>query len=105
MDGYVQVSTTVPSREDAERLAGRAVAECFAASAEVSGPITTFNWHPRGHRASSGWRVNLTTTQRRYPALETYLLAGHPATDPDIIALPLSGPAMCLDRLDRMTFA
>ena len=103
MEPYLQVVTTVETRDEAVQLVSRAVTESFAASAQVSGPVTIVDGNPYRANPRDVWQLTLQTTSRRYEALETYLLAAHPDPDPDIYAVPLTGPAACLDRLDRMT--
>jgi periplasmic divalent cation tolerance protein len=45
MSGYLQVSTTTATREDATKLARSAVKAGLAASAQVHGPVTSIFWH------------------------------------------------------------
>ncbi|MEU4607501.1 divalent cation tolerance protein CutA [Kribbella sp. NPDC023972] len=103
MDAYLQVSTTVGTRAEAAQLADRAVTESFAATAQVSGPVMIVDRNPYRDTQREAWQVTLRTTARRYNALESYLLAEHPDSDPEIWAVSLTGPAACLERLDRMT--
>ena len=45
MPNFIQVSTTVPSREDAERIARLLVEQRLAACVQVLGPISsTYRW-------------------------------------------------------------
>lgn len=103
MDAYLQVFTTVAVRDEAVRLADRAVAESFAAAAQVIGPMTVVDGSPYRDSPREAWQLTLQTTARRYEALEAYLLTVHPDGDPEIYAVPLTGSAACLDRLDRAT--
>ncbi len=45
MTGYIQVMTTVESKEDAVRIAGRLVEQKLAACVQILGPMTSiYRW-------------------------------------------------------------
>jgi len=85
----ILVSTVIPAREDADRLALHAVEQRLAACAQVSGPITShYRWQGNLER-SAEWRVEFKTTSRRYPALEALVRTLHAYQIPEIIAVPI----------------
>jgi periplasmic divalent cation tolerance protein len=89
MTACCQVTTTVDSREAADRLAGLLVDERLAACAQVTGPITsTYWWQGRVERATE-WACLLKTTVARLPALEARIRAEHPYQVPEIVAVPI----------------
>lgn len=90
MTGCCQVTTTLPDRPTAERLAAQLVAERLAACAQVQGPIESiFRWQDGLQRATE-WCCHLKTTAARFPALRARIREVHPYEVPEIIALPLA---------------
>lgn len=84
-----QVTTTLPDRALAERVAGELVGERLAACAQVTGPVaSTYRWQGAVERAEE-WYCHLKTTQARFPALRERLRQLHPYDTPEIIAIPL----------------
>ncbi len=84
-----QVTTTVATREAAERIAAALVAERLAACVQVAGPIaSTYRWQGAVERATE-WYCHCKTTRARYPALEMRLRELHPYETPEIIAVPI----------------
>ncbi len=84
-----QVTTTVATREDAERIAAALVEERLAACVQVAGPIaSTYRWQGAVARATE-WYCHCKTTRARYPALEARLRELHPYETPEIIAVPI----------------
>jgi periplasmic divalent cation tolerance protein len=87
----LQVSTTCPSRELADRLAAILVEERLAACAQVEGPISsTFHWEGRIDTATE-WRCQFKTTRSRLPALTARIEALHSYAVPEILAFPIVG--------------
>jgi periplasmic divalent cation tolerance protein len=86
-----QVTTTVATQADAERIADTLVAERLAACVQVVGPIrSTYRWQGAVEHAPE-WYCHGKTTRARYPALEARLRQLHPYETPEIIALPIVG--------------
>ncbi|HEU5169651.1 MAG TPA: divalent-cation tolerance protein CutA [Gemmatimonadales bacterium] len=84
-----QVTTTVDTRETAERIATALVEERLAACAQVAGPIaSTYRWRGAVEHATE-WHCHLKTTRARVPALEARVRELHPYDVPEIIALPI----------------
>ncbi|MFB9555098.1 divalent-cation tolerance protein CutA [Streptomyces roseoviridis] len=82
------VLTTTDARAKAEALARGAVEARVAACAQVSGPVTSvYHWQGAVETAEE-WQVLFKTTEDRYPALETHLLAAHDYDTPEIVATP-----------------
>ncbi|TCC19988.1 divalent-cation tolerance protein CutA [Kribbella sindirgiensis] len=104
MAGYLQVSTATPTREDAVRLAGSAVAAGLAAGAQVVGPVVSVFWHAGEYGEGEEWQVLLKTTEARYAELEAHVLAAHPWDNPELGAVPIvAGSAGYLEWLDKST--
>jgi periplasmic divalent cation tolerance protein len=87
--GCCQVTTTLPDRALAERLAAQLVQERLAACAQVLGPVaSTYRWEGAVETAEE-WYCHLKTTLERVPALRLRIVALHPYEVPEIIALPI----------------
>ncbi|MDX3006753.1 divalent cation tolerance protein CutA [Kribbella solani] len=104
MSGYLQVLTATPTREDATRLAGSAVAAGLAAGAQVVGPVVSVYWHAGEYGEGEEWQVLLKTTEARYADLEAHLRERHPWDNPELGAVPIThGAAGYFEWLDRAT--
>lgn len=89
MTGCCQVTTTLDSREAADRLASLLVEARLAACAQVTGPVaSTYRWQGRTEHAAE-WSCALKTTLARLPALEARIRAEHPYQVPEIVAVPI----------------
>ena len=70
--------TTLPSREDADRLAAGAVEAGLAACAQVDGPVRShFTWEGE-RQAEDEWRVTLKHAASRGDDLQAWILSRHP---------------------------
>jgi periplasmic divalent cation tolerance protein len=84
-----QVTTTLPDRALAERVAALLVEERLAACAQVVGPVaSTYRWEGRVETAEE-WFCHLKTTESRFPRLRDRLRELHPYDTPEIIAVPI----------------
>lgn len=88
------VTTTVPSRDDAVKLARSAVHARLAAGAEVTGPAVSVFWHLDELGEGDEWRVWLRTSAAARDALAMHISKAHPWSSPEVSAAPL---AWCLD--------
>ena len=89
MTGCCQVTTTLDSREAADRLASLLVEARLAACAQVMGPVaSTYRWQGRTEHAAE-WSCSLKTTLARLPALEARIRTEHPYQVPEIVAVPI----------------
>lgn len=87
----VQVTTTLPDRSAADRLAAAMVHERLAACAQVVGPVaSTYRWQD-GVEAAEEWYCHLKTAAARLAALTSRIRQLHPYQVPEIIALPIVG--------------
>lgn len=89
MHPYLQVTTALGSRPEAEQVARQMVEEHLAACAQVTGPVSsTYRWQGRIESAEE-WYCHLKTTAEAWPLLDRRLRELHPYEVPEIIALPL----------------
>jgi periplasmic divalent cation tolerance protein len=85
----VQVTTTLPDEQSAERIAVCLVEERLAACAQVLGPVSsTYRWQGEVERAWE-WYCHLKTSTARLPELQRRLRELHPYEVPEIIAVPI----------------
>jgi periplasmic divalent cation tolerance protein len=89
MGKYVQVVTTVGTREDADRIARAVVEQRLAACAQVTGPITSTYWWEGAIETGEEWLCVIKSTEAAYPALEEAIRAIHPYEVPEIMAVPV----------------
>jgi periplasmic divalent cation tolerance protein len=90
MGAFIQVSTTVEKREDADRLAELAVKKRLAACVQVIGPITSTYWWQGKVERGEEWLCLMKTGEGLYKALESAIRSVHPYDEPEIIALPVA---------------
>jgi periplasmic divalent cation tolerance protein len=81
-----QVTTTVDSQEAAAALSLGAVGARLAASAQVTGPVTSTFWWSGAVQTAPEWAVVFKTSAQQYGALEAYLKQAHPYDVPEILA-------------------
>jgi periplasmic divalent cation tolerance protein len=85
-----QVSTTLPDRPAADRVAEAAVMERLAACAHVDGPLhSTYRWQGAVESAIE-WSCRLKTTAERLPALVARIRELHPYDVPEIVAVAIA---------------
>ena len=89
MGNCVQVSTTLPDEQAAQRLATCVVEERLAACVQVLGPVSsTYCWKGEVERARE-WYCQFKTTSARLIALQRRIRELHPYDTPEIIAVPI----------------
>ncbi len=90
MPSYMQVLTTIDSREGAERIARAVVEARAAACAQIVGPIHSTYWWDNAVETAEEWQILMKTTEERYPELETAVRGAHSYDVPEIIATPIT---------------
>ncbi|MFJ5217152.1 divalent-cation tolerance protein CutA [Streptomyces sp. NPDC088354] len=86
MADYLEVSTATETRDQAVELARSAVGERLAAGAQIIGPVISAFWHDGQFGTGAEWKLLMTTSAERYPALEAHLLKNHPWGNPQVSA-------------------
>jgi periplasmic divalent cation tolerance protein len=87
--GYLQISTTVGKREDAERIAETLVQTRLAGCVQIVGPISsTYWWKPKIQKAEE-WLCMIITEETLYNEVEKATKKIHSYEIPEIIALPI----------------
>lgn len=90
MTGILTVTTAAETEDAAKDIARSVVEGRFAASAQVTGPVTSAFWHLGEFGMGTEWRVQMSTTRERYPDLEAHVLKVHPWDNPEITATELT---------------
>jgi periplasmic divalent cation tolerance protein len=84
-----QVTTTLPDRALAERMAAELVGERLAACGQVVGPVaSSYRWQGAVEKAEE-WYCHLKTTEGRLSALREGIRRLHPYEVPEIVAVPI----------------
>lgn len=102
MREFVQVLTTVGSREEAEGIARALVENRLAACVQVVGPISSsYRWQGEMETAEE-WQCLAKTRRDLYPEVERAVRLLHSYEVPEIIATPIiAGSADYLEWLDE----
>lgn len=102
----LQVTTTVETREEADRLARFLVEERLAACVQVVGPVNSTYWWQGAVEAAQEWMCLVKTTEDRFDALADRIKELHSYDVPEITAVPLvKGSAEYLGWIDAETAA
>ena len=104
MSEFIQVTTTAPSREEADRIAQTLVERRLAACVQIAGPVEShYRWKGALER-STEWLCLIKTRRANYAAVEAAIRANHSYEVPEIIACPIeTGSASYLDWLRAET--
>jgi periplasmic divalent cation tolerance protein len=101
MPEYLQVMTTVATREVADQIAASLVQQRLAACVQVIGPISsTYRWQG-AVETSQEWLCLVKSRKDLYGPLEEAIRRLHPYEVPEILAIPVkAGSAAYLAWLD-----
>jgi periplasmic divalent cation tolerance protein len=86
----LQVTTSVSSREAAERIALMVVERRLAACAQVAEQVTSIYRWKGVVESTPEWICVIKTDEARYAQLEEAIRSVHPAEVPEIIASPVT---------------
>jgi periplasmic divalent cation tolerance protein len=90
MTACLQVTTTLPDRIVADRVAADLVGARLAACAQIEGPIaSTYRWQG-GVEQATEWYCHLKTTAAKLPDVFARIRELHPYDVPEIIAVPIA---------------
>ena len=86
---YIQISTTVAKKSDAERIARILLQRKLSACVQIIGPITSiYRWKGKLEK-SKEWLCILKTKSSLYKKVEDAIKHSHPYEIPEIIATPI----------------
>jgi len=82
----LQIVTTVPTMEDARRIAGRLVEQRLAACVQIVGPIeSVYRWKDKVETAQE-WQCWIKTRGNLYGRVENTIRELHPYNVPEILS-------------------
>ena len=85
----ILVLTATATEADAHRLATSIVESRLAACVQIEAIRSIYRWQGTVHHEPEH-RLVIKTNSAFYPALEAHILANHPYTTPEIVALPIT---------------
>ena len=89
MTEYIQVFTTVESRQSADAIAESMVEKRLVACVQITGPITsTYRWEGQIETANE-WLMIIKTRKDLYMDLERNIKEIHSYDIPEILAVPV----------------
>lgn len=99
---FVQVVTTLASKEDADRLAHHLVEQRLAGCVQVGGPLTSFyQWQGKMEKDQE-YQLQIKSRLDLYEILAEEIIKHHPYETPEILVLPIiAGSVDYLDWLDK----
>ena len=101
---FIQVSTTVKSKEKADKIAETLLTERVAGCVQILGPIKSAYWWQGRIEHAREWICFIKTKASDYERIESSIKRMHDYDVPEIIALPiLRGNPDYLDWIRRET--
>jgi periplasmic divalent cation tolerance protein len=101
---FIQVSTTVNSKETASKIARKLIDERLSSCVQVLGPIQSRYWWKGRIERATEWICLVKARSSDYPGIEASIKKVHPYDVPEILALPiLYGYSDYLDWIRRET--
>lgn len=86
---YIQISTAVAKRSDAERIAKILSKKNLSACTQIIGPVTSiYKWKGKTKK-SKEWLCIIKTESVHYKATEKTIKEIHPYKLPEIVAVPI----------------
>lgn len=89
MSEFIQMVTTLPSRDEAQRIANALVEQQLAACVQVAGPVTSvYRWEGKVE-TSEEWVCTAKTRATRFSQVAAAIGQLHPYSVPEVIATRL----------------
>lgn len=102
MTDYIQVLTTTPTKDAAERVARVLLNAKLAACVQLIGPIESSYWWEGKIETSVEWQCLAKSRLNLYPSLEEAIRGVHPYEVPEILASRIeTGSAAYFDWLKQ----
>ncbi len=89
MAEYIEVHTTIDSREGAQKIANAIVSKHLAACVQTSGPITSTYWWQGKMEQAEEWVCTAKTRSELYNELELAIKEVHTYDVPEILAVAI----------------
>jgi periplasmic divalent cation tolerance protein len=91
MTEYIQVTTAVNDKDDADNIASAIISQRLAACVQLIGPIASTYWWNNDLQETEEWMCVIKTRADLYPELEALIREVHPYDVPEILAVPIVG--------------
>ncbi len=89
MEEIIEVVSTFPSKEDAEKVAELLIRESLAACVQLQGPVESiYRWKGKVERDKE-WILTIKTKMSLYGDVEKLIKENHTYEVPQILALPV----------------
>jgi periplasmic divalent cation tolerance protein len=106
MTEFIEVHTTIDSKDAAQKMAETIVSKRLAACVQVSGPIASTYWWQGKIEQAEEWVCTAKTQRELYSDLEQTIRAVHSYDVPEILAVDVTtGNAAFLDWIVQETSA
>lgn len=89
MTDYVQIMTTVESKEGAEKIATKLLEKRLAACVQIVGPITSTYWWRGKIETAEEWLCLIKSKTGLYEEVERRINEQHTYETPEVLALPV----------------
>ena len=90
MTDAIQIVTTAPDKDLAQRIAHALVEQRLAACVQIAGPVeSVYRWQGQIESATE-WQCWIKTTAERYADVERTIRQMHSYTVPEILATPIT---------------
>ena len=89
MTEFIQVFTTVNSRDNADKIASKLLGERVASCVQVFGPVNTSYWWKGRIERAKEWLCLIKAKEKDYRVIETSIKKVHQYDVPEILALPI----------------
>jgi len=104
MAEFIEVHTTIDSKEAAQKIAETIVSKRLAACVQVSGPITSIYWWQGKIEQAEEWVCTAKTEKDLYSLLEQAIKETHTYDVPEILVTPVvAGNKSYLDWISQET--
>lgn len=90
MTGYIQVLTTIDTKNGAQRIARAIVEKRLAGCVQVIGPITSTYWWEGTIESAEEWLCLIKSQADVYSRLEKAIRDVHSYDVPEILAVPVA---------------
>ena len=90
MTEFIQVTTSIDSKDGAQKIAQMLVERRLAACVHVAGPVTSTYWWQGKIEVEEEWTCAAKTREELYEEVEKIIREIHPYGEPEIVALPIA---------------
>ena len=89
MTDYIQIITTVESKDDAKKIAELLVDRRLAACVQIAGPVMSRFWWDGKINTAEEYQVIIKSRNDLFPEIESIITDVHTYDVPEILAIPI----------------